>query len=60
MGAKKSKEMSKARLLVLAGATAYKAAKLAKITHQAIYAAPWYKKFKMKKGDLLNYEKITQ
>jgi hypothetical protein len=49
LGAKESKEMSKARLLVLAGATAYKAAKLAKITHQAIYVAPWYKKLKQEK-----------
>ena len=49
MGAKESQEMRKARMLVLAGATAYKAAKLAKVTHQAIYAAEWYKKFKQEK-----------
>ena len=46
MGAKESQEIKKARALVIAGATAYKAAKIVKITSQAIYAALWYKKFK--------------
>lgn len=43
MGAKQSKEMDAAKVLVLSGMSPYEAAKKTGITSQAIYAAKWYK-----------------
>lgn len=53
MAAKESDAMKKARKLVLAGKTPYAAAKeVGGLTKEAIYMAPWYKKWKAEKNDL--------
>ena len=47
MAAKESEAMKNARKLVMAGYSAYSAAKECGITRSAIYMAPWYKEWKL-------------
>lgn len=46
MGAKVSAEMRAAKALILAGKSAYEAAKTVGISSQAIYMSKWYKEWK--------------
>lgn len=51
MGGRVSPEMLRARELVKAGATAYRAAKETGLTTGAITRSPWYKEFKAKQQE---------
>ena len=52
MGAKQSDAMSRAKVMVIGGATPYAAAKAVGITRNAIYMAPWYKDWRDAKKKL--------